>query len=334
MRFSFFLSTHGGSPLQVGLERGLNELGHSVRYFANGHTKDFDVLVVFNQCAHTNSYAYPDFPAYDIPIAFVDSAEFGWTRRQPGVVRQYANTFSPGSMTHDTKSVHEQTRLKNYLEGKSFPYFLREFFTCIDYPVNYCPIDYPLYALSACNDRPSRKDYFGRLDGLFLSWGASHPWRWNVTRDLRAVKAQMPVEVLVIEENGTPRMEQSTYFNRFVRCRASASFDGYGSSSFRMTEILVRTVLLMGPLSIRTHAPLVDGETCVQYQMETNGEECLSTNVGEKLLWVLDNPEEAFRIYENGYGHCNDKLSEKATAQYFLDTLNRHDWKVPTQLDV
>ncbi len=331
MKFSFFISTYGGSPLQVGLERGLNSLGHSVDYFHNGKDKNFDVLVIFNQCAHIISYAYPDFPAYDVPVAFVDAAEYGWTRRLPTNVRQYANAFATGSMAHDTKSVHEQTRIKHYLQGRSFPYFLREYSKYIDYPEHYHPIDYPLYALSHCSDRPSKVDYFGRLDGLFLSWGASHPWRLTITRDLR----QHPkAEVLVIEENGTPRMEQSTYFNRMVKARCSASFDGYGTGSFRMTEVLVRTLLLMGPLSTRVPYPLVDGQTCVAYDLMVHGEECLGTNIKEKLDWVLDHPDEAFEIYAAGYEHCMTKLTETATAQYFLDVLGRHDWGRETKLEV
>lgn len=334
MRFSFFLSSMGGSPLQVGLERGLRELGHTVRCFENGDGRDFDVLVVFNQTAHTQRYAYPGFPSYDVPIAFVDAAEYGYFRRLPGVVKNYANAFAPGSMTHDTKNTHEQTRLKNYLEGKSFPYFLREFSVYLDFPQNYHPIDYPLYKLSELSDRPSKVDYLGRLDGLFLSWGASHPWRLGITAALRGVNAPMPVDVRVLEENGTPRMPQSTYFNHLVRCRASASFDGYGSGSFRMTETLVRTLLLMGPLTIKTHAPLIDGVHCVNYSIASNGEEFVSTDVADKLLAVLADPEWSFRIHKEGHDFCMDYLTEKATAAYFLKTLEAHDWSVPTQLEV
>lgn len=341
MRFAFFLSTFGGSPLQGGLERGLRALGHEVVDFHNGRGRDFDVLLVFNQTAHTPSYAYPDFPAYDVPVAFVDSAEYGWMRRWPHTVRPYANAFAPGSMSHDTKSAHEQTRLKNYLQGRSFPYFLREFSNHVEYPANYHPIDYPLYHLSHCSDRPSRVDYLGRLNPFWVCWGASHPWRWVVTHALRnsgltvsTHDGTFGVEVWVIEEGGRTRVEQSTYFNRMVRARASISFDGYGSGSFRTTEVLVRTLLLMGPLSIRTREPLVDGRTCVAYNLETRGEECLGTDVAEKLRWVLDNPEAAFRIYEAGYDHCMTHYTEAATAAYLVRTVEAHDWSRPTELNV
>ncbi len=331
MKFAFCLSTFGGSPLQGGLERGLRELGHEVVDFHNNRDRDYDVFVLFNQAAHTTSYAYPDWPHYEVPVAFVDCAEYGWMRRWPHTVAPYANAFSPGSMSHDTKSAHEQTRVKNFLEGRSFPYFLREFSKYIKYPENYFPIDYPLYHLSHCSDRPSRVDYMGRLDGLFLSWGASHPWRWPITRALRT---HPRAEVLMIEENGTPRMEQSTYFNRFVRARCSAAFDGYGTGSFRMTEVLVRTLLLMGPLSTRVPYPLVDGETCIAYDLTVDGEECLGTNIVEKLNWVLDNPEDAFKIYEAGYDHCLTHLTERATAAYLVQEIEKYDWSKPTKLNV
>lgn len=332
MKFAFCLSTAGGSPLQVGLERGLHALGHNVVCFRNGMGKEYDVLVLFNQVAHTQTYAFPDWPTYDVPVVFVDAAEYGYFRRFPEVIKNYANGFASGSMSHDTRSLHEQTRLKNYLAGKSFPYFLREFSNYLTFPPSYHPIDYPLYLHSMCSDKPDRGDYLRRTDQFFVSWGASHPWRWNITNDLR--KAYPGAEVLVIEENGTPRMAQSTYFNRMMRARASVSFDGYGSGSFRMTEVLVRTVLLMGPLSIRTHAPLVDGQTCVAFEMRTEGEKCYGTNIAAKLKEILQDPERSFRIYEAGYDWAMTNLTETATARYFLEVVQRHDWSKPTPLEV
>ncbi len=341
MKFAFCLSTFGGSPLQGGLERGLQALGHSVVYFHNGMARDFDVFVLFNQAAHTVSYAFPDWPTYDVPVAFVDCAEYGYFRRLPGVVRNYANAFAPGSMSHDTKSTHEQTRVRDFLSGRSFPYFLREFSRHVNYPENYHPIDYPLYHLSGCSDRPSRVDYLGRQNPFWVCWGASHPWRWSITRALResgltvvTPDGTFGVEVWVIEEDGRVRVHQPTYFNRLVRARASVSFDGYGSSSFRMTEVLVRTLLLMGPLSIRVREPLVDGVSCVEYHLKTDGEECLSTDIADKLREVLDDPERSFRIYEAGYDHCVTHYTEAATAQYLVDVIGKHDWTRPTVIDL
>lgn len=332
MKFAFFLSTYGGSPMQIGLERGLTQLGHQVTYFANGMAKSFDVLVIFNQSAHTPSYAYPDFPAYDTPVVFVDNAEYGYFRRLPGIVGQYANAFAPGSMAHDTKSLHEQTRLQNYLNGKSFPYFLREFSIYLEFPENYHPIDYPLYHYSACGIRHTRDQFLARSLDLFVSWGASHPWRWHITDALRSVDCRS--EIKVVGENGTPRMPQGEYFNKMLNARLGVSFDGYGSGSFRMTEVLVRGALLQGPLSIHTHAPLEDEETAIFFDMSTEGEHCQWTNVSERLMWAIDSPSEAFRIYQNGYDHCMANLTEKATAQYLVETIEAHDWGKPTPLSV
>lgn len=332
MRFSFFISTHGGSPLVVGLERGLGQLGHIVEYFRNGQPHNFDILVIFNQTAHIQSYAFPDFPDYKVPVVFVDSAEYGYFRRLPEVVGQYANAFSEGSLNHDTKSRHEEMRLKNYLAGKSFPYFLREFSEHLNYPDSYYPIDYPLYHHSICRERPDKRDYLDRPRDFFVSWGASHPWRWDLTLALRSLPCNS--EIKVIEENGTPRMDQGQYFTKLHTSKCSVSFDGYGSSSFRMTEVLGHTLLLMGPLSIKTRKPLIDGETCIGYDIAACREVFMGTNVADKLAEALADPERSFRIYEAGYDHLMTHLTESATAQYLLDTINVHDWSRETILDL
>ena len=154
----------------------------------------------------------------------------------------------------------------------------------------------------------------------------------NVYRSLRAHDCKKTV--LVIEENGTPRMLQSEYFLRMEASRCSVSYDGYGSGSFRATEVLVRAPLLQGPLSIVTRAPLIDGETCIAYDVVADGETFLSTNIGEKLSELLANPERSYQIYENAYEHCMSKLTEVATARYVLEVCEKHRWDVPTPLEV
>jgi hypothetical protein len=333
VRIGILLSTMGGSPLQVGLTRGLMELGHEV--YAYEPWIGFDLVLVFNQCAHTTDYVYPEFPAAHVPIAFVDTAEYGYFKRLPGTIRDYANAFSPGSMTHDTKNAHEQTRLRQFLEGRSFPYFLREHSRYIEFPAEYHPIDYPLYALSVCNERPDREEYMRRDLELFVSWGASHPWRMHITEALRACNTKCEIRVLNDQAGElVPRMPQGEYFQRTRGAKASVSFDGYGSGSFRMTEVLVRTLLLQGPLSIRTRAPLLDGVTCVSYDVQSDGEEFVGTNVGARLCEALADPDGSFGIYERGYDHCLTHLTERATAQYLLDVVHAHDWNKPTIIDV
>jgi hypothetical protein len=183
MTIAFLLSTLGGSPLQSGLERGFTQLGHNViTYMPN---RAYDLVIVFNQTAHNPNYEYPQFPHRRTPLAFIDSAEYGYFKRLPGVVHNYANTFSPGSLVHDTKNSAQQGLLMCYLRGKSFPYFIREFSKHVNFPSGYHPIDYPLYHHSVCNHAPNREEYLKRDLDLFWRWGGSHPWRMNITQALR-----------------------------------------------------------------------------------------------------------------------------------------------------
>jgi hypothetical protein len=222
--------------------------------------------------------------------------------------------------------------LQSFLEGKSFPYFLREFSKYVIYPIGYHPIDYPLYHYSECPVLPNREEYLSRQLDLFCSWGASHPWRLNLTGAMRSCPIKS--EILVLEENGTPRMPQKEYFERTRAARTSVSFDGYGSSSFRLTEVLVRCLLLVGPLAIVRHAPLVNGVHCVEYSIETDGETFLNTDICTRLRAALDDPEGSYRMHEAGYHHCMAHYTERATAQYVLDTIEKHDWSTPTNLKI
>lgn len=327
MKIGFFLSNKGGSPLQAGLERGLRDIGHTVVEYRK--QEGCDLVLIFNQCSHVTDYTYPDLSVSQ-PFAFIDSAEYGYFKRLPGIVGKYAYAFTEGSMSHDTKNQHEQTRLREFLRGKSFPYFLREFSKHVTYADNFHPIDYPLYVHSACPIVPNREEYLKRDLDLFCSWGASHPWRLNITSALRNCHTKS--EILVLEENGTPRMPQGQYFGRTQSAKTSVSFDGYGSSSFRLTEVLVRCLLLVGPLSIIRHAPLTDGVNCLDYSVENEGENFISTNICAKLREALAFPDRSFNIYEAGYHHCMAHYTEKATAQYVMAVIARHDWTKMTQL--
>lgn len=328
MQIAFWHSIRvGGSPLMAGLQRGLETLGHNV---VTCHSQGrYDLVVMFNQIAHDPTYQYPDFPAPN-PIAFIDAAEYGYFRRLPGVACDYLNAFSPGSVNHDTKNVHQQALLRDYLEGKSFPYFLREKFKFVEWPDTYHGINYPLYLHSEDPTPPNRDEYLSRSLPFWQSWGASHPWRWPITYALR----EAGYECLVLEENGHPRLPQGIYFPKMRSARACCSFDGYGSSSFRRTEVLVRTCLLEGPLSVGFPHPLIDGETCVQFDVRSAGEEFLSTDIVQKLEGVLADPERAFEIYRNGFEWCWQYFTEVATAQYVLDVVQGHDWSKATPLNL
>lgn len=291
MRVGFFHSNYGGSPLVGGLERGLVALGHTVEPYRPG----VDLVLIFNQAAHTTNYVYPPMPTCGAPIAFIDTAEYG-----PHRARCW-DAFSPGALEHDTKNREQQERLRDYLAGRTYTYFLREHLKAYDYPPNVLPIDYPLYHHSAPTRAPDREQYLARSKDVACLWGMSNQARWAPTNEIRA--SGLKHDVYVIEADG-PRIPQREYFRRLEDARATVSFDGYGSSSFRLTEGLVRTVVLLGPLAIRMRAPLVDGETCYTYSIER--------------LASMD-PEAAFEVFARGYDHCMTHYTEVATAKYVLE---------------
>ncbi len=90
----------------------------------------------------------------------------------------------------------------------------------------------------------------------------------------------------------------------------------------------------MSQVRIMTRAPLIDGETCIQFDVVADGETFLSTNIGEKLSELLANPERSYQIYENAYEHCMSKLTEVATARYVIEVCEKHRYDVPTALEV
>lgn len=330
MRIASLLSSHGGSILQLGLERGLKKLGHVVEPYH--HNISCDLILVFNQSAHTTEYAYPEFPSESdrTPIAFIDAAEYGWTKRVHEPPERYWNTFASGSMEHPTKNLSEQERLRRFLEGRSFPYFLREFMTSWSFPPSYHPIDYPLHEGALPGKRPNRKEYLSRHMQVACLWGLSNPWRVNLTAELEA--SPFRKDIYVIERDG-PRLNQwggNGYFARIEAARCSISFDGYGSGSFRVTEVLCRTLLIQGLMSIRTREPVIHGDTCVAYALRTDGPNYLGSDLIEKIGTALSDPEWCYRVYERGYHHCMTHLTEKATAEYVLRVVDGHDWNQPT----
>lgn len=303
-------------------------LGHHVEAYRPGI--GYDLVLVHGQVAHRTDYVYPPFPVGNTPIAFVDFAEFGWQTRLPGNFQHYANCFTLAAMGHDTKNTGEQDRLRRCLAGRSFPYFLREMHRGIEYPASYHPIDYPLYHLSSDTTRPDREEYLRRSLELFCWWGHSHPWRANIEQALRDAHRTAEIGNRWSDAD----MPQSAYFERMRAAKCTVSFDGYGSGSFRMTEALCRTLLLQGPLSIVTRAPLIDGVTCRMYDVQSAGEEFCGTNAADVLREALEDAEGSYRIYEAGFDHVHTHLTERATAQYVLDVVSRHDWAVPTDLDL
>lgn len=311
----------------VGLQRGVKALGHQMLEYKPG--VGYDLVLIFNQVSHTQDYEYPPFPESG-PFALIDCAEYGYHKRLPEFANDFRHSFTIDAVTHDTKNTQQQLRLKTFLNGKSFPYFLREFHKAIEYPQGFHPIDYPLYLHSECAIKPNKEEYLQRANDIFVSWGASHPWRVPLTHALRT--CGLNGDILLLEENGTPRMPQREYFDRQRAAKVGISYDGYGSSSFRLTEVLVRSTLVMGPLWIKRHAPLIDGVHCVEYAVNNMGQEFTGTNICEVVKRVVADMEGSYQIYERGYYHCYDNYTETATAQYVLDTVAKHDWQTPTNV--
>lgn len=324
MKIGVSISTLGGSPLVDGLMRGCRSLGHTAEWYSAG--KGFDLVLVFNQCAHDTSYQYANLPG-GVPIAFIDSAEYGYFKRLPEVAHQYQNTFSAGALAHDTKNRDQQLKLKQFLEGRSFPYFIREYLDFLSWPEGYHPIDYPLYYASAA-PLGNREEYLRRPKSIFVCWGGNHPWRFPLTELMRMVDGS---DITIV---GGHRIPQDECFEKTSQAKCSVTFDGYGSGSFRMMEVLCRTLLIRGKNAMRRHRDLVDGETCLEFVVRPQGEHYGGSNILEKIREALADPERSWSIHEAGYHHCMANYTEMETARYVLETIERHDWNKPTLLDL
>lgn len=312
MNIGIWLSTMGGSPLQVGMERGLAQLGHQVSAFREG--APHDLVLMFNQSAHTTAYQYPEFPRGGCPIAFLDTAEYG--QKAQGNHAAFRHGFAAGSVAHDTKNCEEQLRLLRFLEGRSFPYFLREMWLDCDYPSSFHPIDYPLYLYSATAPAPNRDEYLRRTVPIACIWGHSNPRRVKITERLRGWEGS---DVYVVDEDG-PRLAQKDYFRRMERARTTITSDGYGTSAFRLQEGMIRTAVLVDRLPIRMRKRPEHGHTCFEFDGDPSS----------VLADALNDPEQSWLVYKQGHDWCREHWSEQATAKYVLDVVEAHDWSVPT----
>lgn len=309
----------------------------------------YDLVIVGQQVAHNPAYEFPAcFPSEGIPIAFVDSSEAGYFTRLPDRAREFAFSFTPTVMHQSTKNYHEQVRLKSFLEGRSYPYFLREMSKYVKYPPMFHAIDYPLYHLSACDMRPDREEYLRRDLDLFSAWGESHPFRVYLGQAMRDTHVRSEITVIdrgkIVSKDPDTGMcydaegqvcfiEQAAYFNRMRAAKCSVSYDGYGSSSFRLHEIMVRTVPVVGPLSIVMREPLIEGVHCRYYDVDHYGEVYNGTNLAQVIRDVVENPEGSFELYRAAYDHCMQYWTERATAEYLIRVVEEHDYSKPTSLD-
>lgn len=315
-----------GAIIHGALRQGLEALGHACTDWRPGVFADLVLLVnVSNHGAH---YTYGQLPEHP-RLAFVDTAEYGWDTHGDS---RYANAFNTASLKHVEKNELEQRRLLRHLGGRSFPYFLREMQLSVRYPSCYHPIDYPM--LAPLGPPPDLAQFKARPYDVLVSWGESHHWRVGLNSVLRALRDQDSTALrLALYDHRVP---PDVYWDSLYRqTKSTLSFDGYGSGSFRVTEALSRCLLVQGPLQIQQHQPLLDGQTCVYFKATGCQSGPLEwTNLAEVLTETLADVPRCFDIYQRGYQHLIDHFTVDRWAQYVLDVCERHDWRLPTRLDL
>ncbi len=319
MQIGFYTSgVHGGSPLHYSLQRGFRNLGHSQEDWRPN--KHYDITIIFNQSSHTTHYQYINLDKISGKIAFIDNSEYGYKYLHDG--QEYYNTFAEGSMRHDTKNYNEQLKMKQFLDNKSFPYFIREYNKLVSYPNNYHPIDYPLH--DHPRKHPNKEEYLSRPFEIFLCWGVNNSIRGDVAKILREKTDLSRSFIYVYTEPGNSRMPQHEYFNKMDQSKIGISADGYGSGGFREIETLARTVLLKQQNNMVLRNPLIPDVHYIEFTLD---------NLTEKINSCLVDPEKLFEIYRNGHDHCMNYYTAVGTARYVLDVLENHNWNKPTLLN-
>lgn len=311
-----------------GITRGLTELGHQVVPWTLGVSCDH--VLVFNVSSHINHYNWDDIEQLEgCKFAFIDTAEYGWWTHYDYHKDMYYSAFAPLAIKAKPPV---QLKLLEFLKGKSYPYFLREMYKGFDYPENYHPIDYPLYYHSRSDIQPTTfEEYKNRNWDVYIAWGHSHQTRVHITEMIK----KLPFKIFAFCDSNA-KLNQFEYFKGLQNAKISVSYDGYGSGSFRETEVLSRCVLFRNVQCVRRPNPLTNGVNFVEYTVEEKlGDDkypiYVNTDVGELITQHLSNLENLYNIYREGYKHCTEWLSEKGMAQYILETTQKHDWTVVTK---
>jgi hypothetical protein len=304
----------------------------------------YDFVLLFNISSHSARYDFSDVGELKgYKFCFIDSSEYGWWTHYSHYKELFGTSFTAGSMA--AKPFCQQV-LKQFLDGKSYPYIVREFYKGIDYPNSYHPIDYPLYGVNTpIPPMATFEEYCARPNDVYVGWGESHPSR----KDLARVVSKLPLKVVVNSGNKLP---QNEYFTNMLNARMTVAYDGYGSGSFREKEALARTMLFRNNMAIIQNAPLTSGQNFVEYQVQEKLVDWdkdskysapyknfrdkhpvfESTNLGSIMLEWIQDLEGMYRVYEGGYKHLMENFTEKAVAQYVLDILEGHDWDKPTPI--
>lgn len=325
-KIAYFMAKPDGGCGVVpgGLTRGLSELGHQTYHFNPGDS--YDYVFLFNVSAHIQYWDWIGLEQLNgYKFCFIDMAEYGWWTHYDYYKDKYYSAFAPLAI----KAKHlNQVKLLEFLRGKSYPYFLREMYKGVEYHKNYHPIDYPLYFYSVSKKQPiSFEEFKNRHWDIFVAWGHNHQTRVGISEKIRAIGGYK-THVLC---NSDAKIPQFEYFSHLENAKLSISYDGYGSGSFRETEVLCRCVLFRNEQCVIRPYPLTDGVNFIEYKTdEILGDDKYpiykNTNVDELMREGLKKPEELYQIYVNGYKHCMDYYTERAVANRILGILSKHDW--------
>ncbi len=307
---------------------GLLQLGHTVRLF--DPTLSFDYVLVFNTTAHINDYDYNNIaPVKNFKFAFIDCAEYGWKWHYKEYDKDFYNCAAPKSLEMKNSN---QPSLLSFLQGKSFPYFLREMREDFSYPKMYHPIDYPFHRFNLSTvSPPNFEEYMSRPLDLYVNWGNSHPFRHEIIKILENIQCKKEIHIC-------NKINQKDYFNKIRTARIGISFDGYGYGSFREKEILSRALLFINKKNLIEYVPLETASNCVQYSAFykiENGELIWKgCDIKDLLERYMQDWKHCYEIYKKGYDHCMQYYTEKAMAQYVLDILQHHDFTVQTPISL
>lgn len=327
------------NPLFYNLIWGLRSLGHRCEVYKVRTRYDFVFVCNVSSPYHPERdgknwiLKYPNLDVVQDKVVFVDPAEYGWWTHDPAYGIEYYNAFAPWSI-RSKGSAEGQIELLNFLRGKSFPYFIREKYKSIQYPDQYYPVDYPLANISK---KPDKDEFMKRVYDLYLRWGGSHLFRPKIVEEINSITG-FKIDAVQAKIN------QFEYYTNTQNSRVSVVSDGYGSGSFRETEILANCVLFMREQCIDKHHPLTNGinfvEFKVNYEMTkpdsifVHGYQIYKDcNIKELLLEYMSDWDRCYSIYEAGYNHCMKYYSQKEFANYVLEKIYNFDYLKSTPVE-
>ncbi len=327
------------NPLFTRLILGLREMGHRCDKYEPGTRYDYVFICNVAGPYSTKStweLKYPYLDTIQDKIVFIDPAEYGWWTHDKIYATEYYNAFAPLSIV--AKGTAEgQLELLSFLRGKSFPYFVREKYKNILYPNQYYPIDYPLIVNPIVpNKKPNKDEYMKRTHDVYVRWGGSHIFRPRIIEKIKTITGfKIDVE--------HKKINPIEYYHNTQDARISVVSDGYGSGSFRETEVLINCLLFMKEQCIEKHHPLTNGvnfvEFKVDYEMSAGGtfskgsqlyKDC---NIAELLQEYMSDWDKCYSVYASGFHHCVKYYSISEFAKYVFEGISKHNYLEPTPIE-